>query len=195
MHQFLFGLDDQYRTVRSTLVSRTPIQPLEEIYNIVRQEEDMRVSNEEQPEVAAFAVQTKPRYKTDDKEKGVACKHCNRTGHNSENCYALIGYQEWWGDRPKRRTLNGRGRGASSSSGFVGGRGRGQVHFANRVYVPNIENQNTEQANYVLTENDRDGVNGLNEQQWKMLKSILNAGKEASSSSENCLVRLLLNLG
>ena len=42
LHQLLFGLDDNvFQTVRSTLVSRLPIQPMEEVYNIVRQEEDL----------------------------------------------------------------------------------------------------------------------------------------------------------
>lgn len=43
VHQFLFGLDDNvFRTVRSSLLSRTSIHPLKEVYNIVRQEEDLR---------------------------------------------------------------------------------------------------------------------------------------------------------
>jgi len=42
VHQFLFGLDDtHFRTVRSSLVLRVPIQSMEEEYNMVRQEEDM----------------------------------------------------------------------------------------------------------------------------------------------------------
>lgn len=44
VHEFLFGLDDTFRTVRSTLVSRTPLQPLEEVYNVVRQEEDLKTT-------------------------------------------------------------------------------------------------------------------------------------------------------
>lgn len=36
VHDFLCGLDDSYRTIKSALVSRTPIQLLEEVYNIVR---------------------------------------------------------------------------------------------------------------------------------------------------------------
>ena len=51
VHQFLCGLDEQYRAVRSSLVARVPVQPLEEVYNIVRQEEDLRISGgEEKPE-------------------------------------------------------------------------------------------------------------------------------------------------
>lgn len=99
----------------------------------------------------------------------------------------LLATPEWWGDRPKGRTLNGRGRGGGQnlpSGGHVTGRGRNQVTFANRVFVPSMENQRTEQANYVITDNDRDGVNGLTEQQWSMLKSILNAGKKPSSTKK-----------
>ena len=68
-HDFLNGLDDQFRAVRSSLVSRTPIQPLEEVYNILRQEEDLRPHAEEAPPLTAFAVQSKPRFRNDDKEK------------------------------------------------------------------------------------------------------------------------------
>ena len=55
--------------------------------------------------MTSFAVHTKPRYRVDDKEKGALCKLCNRIGHNADTCYAVIGYPEWWGDRPKGRTL------------------------------------------------------------------------------------------
>ena len=125
--------------------------------------------------MTSFAVHTKPRYRVDDKEKGALCKLCNRIGHNADTCYAVIGYPEWWGDRPKGRTLQGRGRGGASSSG---GRGKGQMTYANRVNVPSIENQNQEQVNHVHTDQDRDAVSGLSEQQWRTIKSILNAGKE-----------------
>lgn len=59
VHQFLCGLDDQFRTVRSTLVARVHVQPLEEVYNILRQEEDLRINVEEKPtDVTSFSVQT-----------------------------------------------------------------------------------------------------------------------------------------
>ena len=182
-HEFLNSLDDQYRAVRSTLVARSPIQPLEEVYNIVRQEEDLRPQVAEAPPLTAFVAQSKPRYRIDDKEKSFFCNLFNRSGHTAERCYAIIGYPEWWGDRPKGRTLPGKGRGSSSSNG---GRGRGApTVVANRVYVPNVENSAQEQANHVITDDDRDGAHGLNEQQWRMIKSILNAGKESSSEKQS----------
>ncbi|KAF8046231.1 hypothetical protein N665_3932s0002 [Sinapis alba] len=177
VHQFLFGLDDQFRAVRSSLVARSPVQPLEEVYNIVRQEEDLRTSGEERSEVTAFVAQTKTRFRG---ESTGVCKHCNRSGHASENCYAVIGYPEWWGDRPRSRTLQGRGRVGSSGSSSSGGRGRGQA-YANCVNVPSHDTQNKTQANFVLTDQDRDGVSGLTEQQWCSLKNIINGTAKSKS--------------
>ena len=54
------------------------------------------------------------RARRDRKDKTMVCSHCKRTGHESENCFGLIGYPEWWGDRPR-------------SDGKGGGCGRGQL--------------------------------------------------------------------
>lgn len=160
-------------------MARVSVQSLEEVYNIVKKKEDLRVNGEERPEMTASAVQTKPRYPSDEKEKGIVCKHCTQSGHSSDSCYTVIDFPEWWGDRPKSITLQGRDRGgASSSGGSNRGRGPGQVTYANHVYVPNVENLNHEQVNHVIRDQDRDGVNGLSEQQWRAIKSILNTGKE-----------------
>lgn len=89
-------------------MARTPVQPLEEVYNIMRQEEDMRSNGEETSQVSAFVAQTRLRYRDDTRDKSVVCSLCNRTGHSSDKCYAVIGYPECWGDRPKTRTLPGK---------------------------------------------------------------------------------------
>ena len=53
-------------------------------------------------EVVAFAIQigpvTKGRYKN--KDKAEICSNCNKSGHNSNSCFQLIGYLDWWGDKP-----------------------------------------------------------------------------------------------
>ena len=187
VHQFLYGLDDAYyRTVRSSLVSRTPLPSMEEVYNIVRQEEDMKLVNKIEDDdttsaVTAFAVQTRGRGRGDDSNKSALCKHCNRTGHLSDSCFAVIGYPEWWGERPRARTTLGRGRGGASPNGA--GRGCGSVVYANAVEVAP---KHTQQANYVVTDKDRDGVTGLSEVQWRNLLNILNAapGKGHSTNAE-----------
>lgn len=73
VHEFFFGLDDNFRAVRSSIVARTPVQPLEEVYNIFRQEEDMRMTIEDPPQTA-FAVQAKPKYQATEKDKTMVCK-------------------------------------------------------------------------------------------------------------------------
>lgn len=109
VQQFLYGLDEtKFHTIRSSLTSSVPLPGLEEVYNIVRQEEDMLINRqfrEERPEVTAFATQSRPRFETGHEKfqgKGI-CKHCNRGGHSPENCFVVIGYPEWWGDQTKRK--------------------------------------------------------------------------------------------
>lgn len=111
---------------------------MEEVYNVVRQEEDLSAAHklEEDTSTApltAFAFQTKGRGCPDDSNKSAFCKHCNRTGHSSESCFAVIGYPKWWGDRPRAQSTQGRGRG-SSSTGY--GRGRGATVSANVAFLP-----------------------------------------------------------
>uniref|UniRef100_A0A1J3CZ11 Retrotransposon Copia-like N-terminal domain-containing protein n=1 Tax=Noccaea caerulescens TaxID=107243 RepID=A0A1J3CZ11_NOCCA len=186
VHEFLSGLDESYRTVRSTLVSRSPIQPLEEVYNVLRQEEDLKTSSrtvDETTDVSAYAVQTRSRVqqpRNDERDRSTLCKHCNRSGHASDSCFAVVGYPEWWADRPRTRTVQGRGRGGGFSSANPG-RGRG-VNCANAVQVPQIPPAT--QANYVLTDRDRDGVHGLNDAQWRALMNLLNTDNRTSTATE-----------
>ncbi|KAG7543542.1 Integrase catalytic core [Arabidopsis thaliana x Arabidopsis arenosa] len=158
-------------------------QDREEVYNVVRQEEDLKtpvIQVEDSPQVLAHAVQTKSRFNTariEAFENAVVCKHCQRPGHASNSCFAVVGYPEWWGDRPRSRVVTGRGRGAVST-----GRGR-NTNYANAVHIPAIPNQ--ERANYVVTDKDRDGVSGLNDDQWQFLMKLLNNGGHGGASSSN----------
>lgn len=90
------------------------------MYLKVTQDEDARIKKkkvEEKPENMAFVAQQKsrPRFRPDDRDLNVVCSNCRRTGHRAEGCFQLLGYPEWWGDRPRDRV--GRGRGSSSSTG------------------------------------------------------------------------------
>lgn len=86
VNQLLYGLDDAYFcTVRSSLVSRTTLQPMEEVYKIVRQEEDLRTVQKLEEEasmtaVTAFDAQAKGHGRGDDSNKSNFCKNCNRSG-------------------------------------------------------------------------------------------------------------------
>ena len=46
-----------------------------------------------------------------DKISSCTCSHCGKNGHDMKGCFQLIGYPEWWGDKPKSEgKWNGRGR-------------------------------------------------------------------------------------
>ena len=36
----------------------------------------------------------------DGKDKTIICSHCKCSGHDVNSCFTLIGYPEWWDDRP-----------------------------------------------------------------------------------------------
>lgn len=48
---------------------------------------------DDRAEVTALAVQG--RNHGDGKERVGVCSHCKRMGHDSDNCFAFIGYPEW----------------------------------------------------------------------------------------------------
>ncbi|GAU43467.1 hypothetical protein TSUD_141050 [Trifolium subterraneum] len=104
VHQFLMGLDDAlYGTVRSNLLATDPLPSLNRVYATMVQEERVRViskGKEERGEVVGFSAQTHTRGRglTEIKEKD-KCSNCNRTRHEAGNCFELIGYPEWWGER------------------------------------------------------------------------------------------------
>ena len=111
------GLDDAiYGTVRSNLLSTDPLPSLNRAYSIVIQEERVRTmagAVDERRDVIALVAQAPYRGKgrSERRDKHQVCSHCNRTGHDSNNCFKIIGYPEWWGDRPREDKLTGQGRG------------------------------------------------------------------------------------
>lgn len=52
-----------------------------------------------------------------DNKNGI-CSHCGCVGHEAKECFQIIGYSEWWGDRP-RGTGNGGNRGREGLVRFL----------------------------------------------------------------------------
>ncbi|XP_075503971.1 uncharacterized protein LOC142541299 [Primulina tabacum] len=115
LYQFLMGLDDTtYETARSNILSTESLPNLYRAYAMFIQEErvrDITRGKEHRSEAMAFAIQIPSHSKgrVDGKEKIVACSSCKRTGHDVGSFFELIGYSDWWGDRPRTR-----GRGVTS---------------------------------------------------------------------------------
>ncbi|XP_010552423.1 PREDICTED: uncharacterized protein LOC104822774 [Tarenaya hassleriana] len=166
LYEFLLGLDDiKYGVVRSTLLSRVPLPTVEEAYLIVTQDEESKGSLSRVADVSAFSAVSvdKTRATSAVKDKTMVCSNCGRTGHSAESCFQILGYPEWWGDRPRNRT--NRGRGGSSSS-----RGRG-VARSNAVSAAPAA------SSPAILDSDKPPVSGLSNEQWQTLVSLLNAGK------------------
>lgn len=128
VHQFLMGLDDTlYGTVWSNLLAQDPLPTLNQVYATLVQEERLREITrvtEEHGEAMAFAVHLNFKHK----EKGRLSSHYNQTGHDSEGCFQLIGYPEWWGDRPCG-PMKGSGRGKPEQSNKRSRGGTAKAHI------------------------------------------------------------------
>ncbi|KAH1122007.1 hypothetical protein J1N35_005167 [Gossypium stocksii] len=54
----------------------------------------------------------------------LVCSHRNREGHDLGTCFQLIGYPDWWGNRPHSSAI---GRGSGHKHNSSGGRDKGDV--------------------------------------------------------------------
>lgn len=101
IHQFLMGLNETiYRTVRSNILAQDHLPSLNKIYSTLVQEECVRIvtrGKEEHNEIMSFAIQSARRFhgRTEGKDRNIIYNNCNRSGHDSENCFQLVGYPEW----------------------------------------------------------------------------------------------------
>ncbi|XP_075504517.1 uncharacterized protein LOC142541957 [Primulina tabacum] len=114
LHQFLIGINDElYATVRSNLLSTSPLPDLDRVYQACLQEEKSRGiarDRADKEEIHAFALQTaqpKARFTRLDKSK-LYCSACKRPGHDKDSCFKIHGYPDWWEDR--NRGVQGRAR-------------------------------------------------------------------------------------
>ncbi|KAK3005742.1 hypothetical protein RJ639_017145 [Escallonia herrerae] len=118
---FLMGLDDTYKTVRSQILSIDPLPGLGRAYVVAAQEEKQQVvAAARVPTIEATTLLAKAphmRHGGDQKidrrgensgerrHGGLHCTQCNRSNHSRENCYEIIRYPPGW-RRPKLRGGN-----------------------------------------------------------------------------------------
>ncbi|KAH9678684.1 protein kinase domain-containing protein [Citrus sinensis] len=181
LHQFLMGLDEVvYGGVRSHILSTEPLPKLNRAYAIVIQEEQvqsMTRAKEERSEPVAFFVQAAQGSHDNRDKSSVLCTHCNKTGHEASSCFQLIGYPEWWDERPKATRNASRGRGNSRQNGGNNGRGRGGLARANAAQVATGSNNLSGE----LPESAASGLSSLSSEQWNTLLNLLNSKKDSTS--------------
>ncbi|XP_068477195.1 uncharacterized protein [Phaseolus vulgaris] len=188
VHQLLMGLDDaSYGTVRSNILASDPLPSLNRVYAMLVQEERLRMmakSTEERGLVVGLAMHAnyKEKGRGDMVEKLMTCSHCGKNGHDMKGCFQLIGYPEWWGDKPKSEgKWNGRGR--------QGMRNKGNPTRANVAHASGSNSQ----AN---NDDKKLEMAGLTNEQWKVLVDMISKQKSnesekmtvASSNLDECIV-------
>ncbi|XP_012830557.1 PREDICTED: uncharacterized protein LOC105951653 [Erythranthe guttata] len=176
VHQFLMGLDDMvYGTVRSNILSMEPLPNMNRAYAMIVQEERHRNiarSKEDRGDAVGFAAQLGPNVRVAairGKEKLITCGQCGKSGHESNACYQVIGYPEWWGDRPRERERSDRGR-----RGGAVGRGRGGRA---RINITRATTEGNGSQSEVRVERDRHDLAGLDSEQWTKLLELIGASK------------------
>ncbi|KAF7806657.1 retrovirus-related Pol polyprotein from transposon TNT 1-94 [Senna tora] len=175
-HQFLMGLDEEgYGTMRSNILSTEPLLNLNRVYAMAVQQEQVKImmrTKEERGNPMSFVMQAGARNSGKNKDKTWTCSNCKREGHDAENCFQLIGYPEWWGNRSR----TGGGHDGGRKQGSSGGRG---IVRANATQVGGGETDHG-----VINNNDRKGLSGLNDEQWTTLLGMLNSHKSNTGESD-----------
>ncbi|XP_061990114.1 uncharacterized protein LOC133708658 [Rosa rugosa] len=91
--KFLMGLNDNYATIRSSIVNMESFPIVNQAYSMaLRQEKQAELSTGKamaQPEATAFAMRRGNR-ENEDGEGAVRCEKCNKTNHSTKNCRAHL---------------------------------------------------------------------------------------------------------
>ncbi|GJU76308.1 ribonuclease H-like domain-containing protein [Tanacetum coccineum] len=110
--QFLMGLDDNYLTIRSNILTREPLPLVKADFAIVSGEESHRnitSSGATKPTATTFAAKTfdKKMFNSNNYNKGsssnsntnnmgpnpnLKCTNCNKIGHTLDRCFEIVGY-------------------------------------------------------------------------------------------------------
>lgn len=85
--QFLIGLNDSYTSTRGSILMRTPLPSIIQVYRILLQEESLR---EIHSRLSGFHQSKRPVFDT--KKSTLTCTYCKKTGHTVDKCYKLIGF-------------------------------------------------------------------------------------------------------
>ncbi|XP_056691545.1 uncharacterized protein [Spinacia oleracea] len=129
------------------------------------------------------------------------CTNCNIKGHDNKGCFQLIGYPEWWGDRP-RMPVKGGGRGSSTSRGSRqdyrrgdAGRGKSTGSSTNNSDSSNVRANKVDSNSLHIANNKQQGQQGLtadvsslvgvSTSQIQQILEILNSNKDNTHGCED----------
>ena len=83
--QFLMGLNDLFKTIRSNVLVMNPLPNVRQAYSLIVQEETQQQMNSDPGENFSIAALVQGRFANWKQSKGKTCEHCNKPGHTIEN--------------------------------------------------------------------------------------------------------------
>ncbi|XP_020869498.1 uncharacterized protein LOC110225093 [Arabidopsis lyrata subsp. lyrata] len=107
-----------------------------------------------------------PRFGPGNRDPSRYCTSCGRTGHEVSACFQVVGYPDWWEDRPRSKP---------DSRSFGRGRGRNSQPRANNTEIVSA-NVVTTTPNKPLTDADRQGFHGFTDEQWSTIQRVYGTG-------------------
>ncbi|XP_057986592.1 uncharacterized protein LOC131171148 [Hevea brasiliensis] len=131
--QFLMGLNDPYKIVRSNILLMKPLPNVRQAYSMIIQEKTQQQIGPSITENFFVAAVVQSRSVTQKGAKEKFCEHCNRSGHNIDECRKLkyhckfcdnSGHTE---DRCRLKKANQNARSIQSSNNRTGGRSANAV--------------------------------------------------------------------
>ncbi|PKI73995.1 hypothetical protein CRG98_005612 [Punica granatum] len=195
-HQFLMGLNSEFATVRSNILSMDPFPSLNRVYQMICQDERQRAvarSHESQGmEAAAFAAKAPVESKPAVQQGGnrPQCDFCNRIGHTRSTCYKLHGRPtnidgqrgfSGWDNQLKPGSSKGwKGTTGKKQSNAYGRRSTGGFNQANAVQM----SQNSTQPSTTLP---------FSEAQLQRLLSLAGPDEEGETQIGNHFVFIRCN--
>ncbi|KAG7578844.1 Zinc finger CCHC-type [Arabidopsis thaliana x Arabidopsis arenosa] len=202
VHDFLSGLDESsHGAIRSQICAITPLPDLDTVYQTISQNETIHTNATSEVAVMGFASRVSgssssqfpntvftrdvskqspsftgsSRFEPGNRDPSRKCSGCGRMGHEASSCFKVVGYPDWWGDRPRNRTDS------RSSNGYSTGRGRGNNPRANLTQIVNANSATIGSSE--IMDADRQGLLGLTDDQWKLVQTVINSGKASDKLS------------
>ncbi|KAF2294190.1 hypothetical protein GH714_008097 [Hevea brasiliensis] len=173
--QFLMGLNDPYKIVRSNILLMKPLPNVRQAYSMIIQEETQQQIGPSITENFSVAAAVQSRSVTQKGAKEKFCEHCNRSGHNIDECRKLkyhckfcdnSGHTE---DRCRLKKANQNARSIQSSNNRTGGRS------ANAVETTIGGDNSTESSGFP--------VNFTNEQLQKLAQALTMINQNKNSGN------------
>nr|GMD32850.1 Integrase, catalytic core [Ipomoea batatas] len=130
LYDFLMGLDEEFNTVKSQILSTRPIPSLGVAYHMVSEDEQQRLISstaKHGTEMTAFHVQSRrveksrgePIDNNNKRKDRPTCGHCGKFGHKEEQCFEIIGYPANW-HKGMRERNNHHGQNIGPKAAHVG---------------------------------------------------------------------------